>query len=205
LSRAIERRHEAAGGAGAPVRARSGDPADGRAVRRARLADPRVAAGGTAVDMAARPQDRAVRHPRHRRGDLSRHPGDRVHRAAGPHQGRHPDSDRRSLRRLSQVAGIPRAARSDLGPVARGGAQGARAGGSVRITAASVQHWVVPVVVLAAWEIFGDAGLLPRYLSTPSAIVLALGELVATGELWPALAASLYRMATGFVLGTTAG
>ena len=63
LSRPTERRHEAARRAGAAVRARSRSHADGRAVRRARFADPRAAAGRAAVDLAARPQDRAVRHP----------------------------------------------------------------------------------------------------------------------------------------------
>ena len=70
---------------------------------------------------------------------------------------------------------------------------------------ASVQHWIVPVAVLVAWEVFGDAGLLPRYLSSPSAVLLALWELAVTGELWVALAASLYRVAVGFLLGTAAG
>jgi ABC-type nitrate/sulfonate/bicarbonate transport system permease component len=70
---------------------------------------------------------------------------------------------------------------------------------------ASVQHWIVPVAVLVAWEVFGDAGLLPRYLSSPSAVLLALWELAVTGELWVALAASLYRVAFGFLLGTAAG
>jgi ABC-type nitrate/sulfonate/bicarbonate transport system permease component len=75
----------------------------------------------------------------------------------------------------------------------------------VRINQASIQHWIVPVLVLAAWEIFGRAGMLPRYLSAPSAILLALWELASTGELYPALAASLYRVAAGFALGTAAG
>jgi NitT/TauT family transport system permease protein/sulfonate transport system permease protein len=75
----------------------------------------------------------------------------------------------------------------------------------VRINSASVQHWIVPVLVLVAWEVFGRAGMLPRYLSAPSAILLALWELASTGELWPALAASLYRVSAGFVLGTSAG
>ena len=35
----------------------------------------------------------------------------------------------------------------------------------MRIKAASLQHWIVPIAVLAAWEIFGRAGMLPRYLS----------------------------------------
>jgi ABC-type nitrate/sulfonate/bicarbonate transport system permease component len=47
--------------------------------------------------------------------------------------------------------------------------------------------------------------MLPRYLSFPSAILAALWELAITGELWVALAASLYRVSTGFVLGTVAG
>src|SRR5438045_328148 len=47
--------------------------------------------------------------------------------------------------------------------------------------------------------------MLPRYLSTPSAILLGLWELASTGELWIALAASLYRVAAGFVLGTSLG
>jgi ABC-type nitrate/sulfonate/bicarbonate transport system permease component len=56
-----------------------------------------------------------------------------------------------------------------------------------------------------AWEIFGRAGMLPRYLSFPSAILAALWELAVSGELLVALAASLYRVSTGFVLGTVAG
>jgi ABC-type nitrate/sulfonate/bicarbonate transport system permease component len=75
----------------------------------------------------------------------------------------------------------------------------------VSISAASLQKCVVPVAVVAAWEIFGDAAMLPRYLSTPSAIVLGLWELATTGELLVAAAASLYRVAVGFALGTSAG
>jgi ABC-type nitrate/sulfonate/bicarbonate transport system permease component len=75
----------------------------------------------------------------------------------------------------------------------------------VRINSAAVQNWIVPVLVLVGWEVFGRAGMLPRYLSAPSMILLALWELASTGELWPALAASLYRVSVGFVLGTVAG
>ena len=75
----------------------------------------------------------------------------------------------------------------------------------MRINSAAVQNWIVPVLVLAGWEVFGRAGMLPRYLSAPSMILLALWELASTGELWPALAASLYRVSAGFVLGTVAG
>jgi NitT/TauT family transport system permease protein/sulfonate transport system permease protein len=63
----------------------------------------------------------------------------------------------------------------------------------------------VPVAVLAAWEVFGWLGMLPRYLSVPSLIVMALWELAADGELLPAVLSSLYRLAIGFVLGTGIG
>ena len=75
----------------------------------------------------------------------------------------------------------------------------------MKIRSVTVQNWLLPAVTVAAWEIFGAAGMLPRYLSTPSAILAALWELARTGELVTALAASLYRVATGFVLGTAAG
>ncbi|MFL6798005.1 MAG: ABC transporter permease [Xanthobacteraceae bacterium] len=69
----------------------------------------------------------------------------------------------------------------------------------------SIQHWIVPVTTIVAWELLGDWGMLPRYLSSPSAISLGLWELATTGELWVALAASVYRVAVGFALGTSAG
>jgi ABC-type nitrate/sulfonate/bicarbonate transport system permease component len=74
----------------------------------------------------------------------------------------------------------------------------------VRIPPA-VQHWIVPVAVLLAWEGLGRAALLPRYLSVPTLIVAALWEVTADGELFTALAASLYRVSAGFVIGTGAG
>jgi NitT/TauT family transport system permease protein/sulfonate transport system permease protein len=75
----------------------------------------------------------------------------------------------------------------------------------VKIRSASVQNWILPVATLIAWEILGRAGLLPRYLSWPSAILVALWELALSGELWVAVAASLYRVSIGFALGTVAG
>ena len=41
---------------------------------------------------------------------------------------------------------------------------------------ASVQHWIVPVALLAAWEVCGALALLPRYLPPPSQILAALYE-----------------------------
>jgi sulfonate transport system permease protein len=75
----------------------------------------------------------------------------------------------------------------------------------MRASGATVQHWIVPLAAVAAWEIFGSAGFLPRYLATPSAILAALGEIARTGELFVALGVSLYRVAIGFALGTASG
>jgi ABC-type nitrate/sulfonate/bicarbonate transport system permease component len=70
---------------------------------------------------------------------------------------------------------------------------------------ASVQHWIIPVTTSLAWEVFGDAGLLPHYLPPPSQILTAIYEVTADGELLQAVGISLYRVAIGFVLGTGAG
>jgi ABC-type nitrate/sulfonate/bicarbonate transport system permease component len=75
----------------------------------------------------------------------------------------------------------------------------------VRLNSVTVQNWLLPVATLLAWEILGRAGILPRYLSSPGAILVALWELAETGELFVALAASLYRVAVGFTLGTVTG
>src|SRR3954451_22165550 len=75
----------------------------------------------------------------------------------------------------------------------------------MRASGATVQHRIVPLAAVAAWEIFGSAGFLPRYLATPSAILAALGEIARTGELFVALGVSLYRVAIGFAFGTASG
>jgi ABC-type nitrate/sulfonate/bicarbonate transport system permease component len=74
----------------------------------------------------------------------------------------------------------------------------------VRIPAA-VQHWIVPVAIIVAWEILGRAGVLPRYLPAPTLILAALYEVAADGELLRAVATSAYRVAAGFALGTGLG
>lgn len=75
----------------------------------------------------------------------------------------------------------------------------------MRLGAASFQKIAIPVAVLVAWEGFGRLGILPSYLSDPGTIVAALWELAETGELFQALAVSLYRVVLGFAIGTTAG
>lgn len=75
----------------------------------------------------------------------------------------------------------------------------------MRTRSALILNWTIPVATLLAWEIFGRLDLLPRYLSVPTLIVAGLWELAVSGELWTALAASLYRVTAGFALGTAAG
>jgi ABC-type nitrate/sulfonate/bicarbonate transport system permease component len=73
------------------------------------------------------------------------------------------------------------------------------------IRAATIQKWIVPLGVVAAWEILGRSAELPRYLSYPSQILAALWEVTADGELAQAVMASLYRVIGGFAIGTAAG
>jgi ABC-type nitrate/sulfonate/bicarbonate transport system permease component len=75
----------------------------------------------------------------------------------------------------------------------------------MRIIATTVQKWVIPVVIVATWQGLGEASLMPRYLSFPSDILAALWGIAADGELVTAVAASLYRVIGGFLLGTAAG
>lgn len=75
----------------------------------------------------------------------------------------------------------------------------------MRIKPALILNLTIPVATLVAWEVFGRLDLLPRYLSAPTWIIAALWELAVSGELFVALAASLYRVVIGFAIGTAAG
>jgi ABC-type nitrate/sulfonate/bicarbonate transport system permease component len=75
----------------------------------------------------------------------------------------------------------------------------------MRSKATLLLNLAIPVAAVVAWEVFGRLDLLPRYLSVPTLILAGLWELAVSGELWPALAASLYRVTLGFAIGTTAG
>ena len=68
--------------------ARSGPPADGRAVQRARRHHPRRDGRGAAAHLAGQPQDRRVRHPQHPRGRIPVRPRAGDEPAAGHHRRR---------------------------------------------------------------------------------------------------------------------
>jgi NitT/TauT family transport system permease protein len=71
------------------------------------------------------------------------------------------------------------------------------------------ERWLSALVILGAlalWEIAARAGWISRlFFPPPSAILLTLGRMVATGALWPALALTLYRLALGVLIGAGAG
>ncbi len=62
-----------------------------------------------------------------------------------------------------------------------------------------VQPLLIPVFILALWEATGRAGVLPVYLSTPSAVLQAIHDSAA--ELGLDVLISLYRAYAGFLLG----
>lgn len=66
--------------------------------------------------------------------------------------------------------------------------------------------WIAFAAALAAWQGAVSLRFLdPVFLPSPWSIALALRHLIATGELWRHLAASLSRIGGGWALGTAAG
>lgn len=71
--------------------------------------------------------------------------------------------------------------------------------------ATAFQRSIVGVALLVGWQVLGSAGYIPRYVSTPSAVIGALVELSSDGELWTALGVSILRAGAGFALGAASG
>jgi ABC-type nitrate/sulfonate/bicarbonate transport system permease component len=65
--------------------------------------------------------------------------------------------------------------------------------------------WVFPVLVLAAWELFGQLGRLPSYLIPPSLIAATTWDMLLSGELWRHSRDTLLRALGGFALGSACG
>ncbi|KAB7897699.1 aliphatic sulfonate ABC transporter permease SsuC [Rouxiella sp. S1S-2] len=69
-----------------------------------------------------------------------------------------------------------------------------------------ISPWVLPVVLLAAWQLAVEAGWLSnRILPAPSAVVEAFWTLAKSGDLWQNLKISTFRALTGFVIGGSIG
>ncbi len=66
--------------------------------------------------------------------------------------------------------------------------------------------WLVPVALLAFWQIAASAGwLATRIAPSPLAVLLAAWELIRSGELFAHLGASFVRALSGFILGGAIG
>jgi NitT/TauT family transport system permease protein len=66
--------------------------------------------------------------------------------------------------------------------------------------------WFALLCLIAVWQAAGSAGLVNSlFLPTPSAIVRAIWQLAVSGALWQHVSWSLYRIGSGWILGTIAG
>lgn len=66
--------------------------------------------------------------------------------------------------------------------------------------------WALPVALLLAWEVTARVGWLSsRVLPEPLAVAQAFWTLAVSGELWTHLKTSLWRAASGFAIGASAG
>ena len=118
-------RHAAAGGHRPRPDLRPQGPADGRAARRARRADPGKGAGTDPRHLAAHPQDGVLHHPQRRGGAVHGHQAHRHVAAAGAH---------RASLRPAVLATVPRrhagAQGQGLGRIHRASRRGAAASSS---------------------------------------------------------------------------
>src|ERR1700690_4172366 len=184
LPLATLRRHEAAHRDRAHARLRSEDPADGRAVRRARRADSRPDAERIVAHLAAHAEDGDLRHPRRAGGGLSRRQGGGDVGAARPHQ------DHR------------RKGRRDLEPGEGRSHQGA---GKARAMKQVMRY--LPLLLLAvAWELAARLELVSTSALPPlSEVAIAWIDMIKTGELVTNGLASLYRAGAGVAVSIAIG
>src|SRR6516162_8143409 len=79
-------------------------------------------------------------------------------------------------------------------------------GGGFAPRASRYAGWIAMLAVLAIWQAAGSAGLVNSlFLPTPLSILRAIWQLAASGTLWQHVSASLFRIGTGWLLGTIAG
>lgn len=63
--------------------------------------------------------------------------------------------------------------------------------------------FVVPLIILAAWQFVTSTGMVPAYrLPGPESVIVAAGELLQRGELWQHVAISVQRVLLGFAIGS---
>lgn len=66
-----------------------------------------------------------------------------------------------------------------------------------------LQGWIIPIILIIVWEILSRVGVFPpNLLPAPSAILETLWQLTRSGEIFPHIGITLYRVALGFLLGS---
>lgn len=66
-----------------------------------------------------------------------------------------------------------------------------------------LQGWIIPIILIIVWEILSRVGVFPpNLLPAPSAILETLWQLTSSGEIFPHIGITLYRVALGFLLGS---
>jgi len=65
---------------------------------------------------------------------------------------------------------------------------------------------ILPLILLAAWQVVTTTGIIPPYrLPTPASVVQAGVQLAADGDLWLHIAISTQRVIVGFLIGSVLG
>src|SRR6185312_7533883 len=196
---------------------RSENPADGRAVRPARRADPADHGQPAARSVERRPQGGAVRHPRSRGSDRAVRP--RRH-----HVGRSRRAHHRRLARAAVASArhrrgqarpcIPRPAPRHLAHAQGRGGQGLRAGGGggtmTRLTLLGLQVLVAIVsvilwYVLTTYPVFGHIVLPPFFFSNPVDVGSQTVAWFASGVIWKQLWVPLEESILAFIIGSAGG
>jgi sulfonate transport system permease protein len=76
----------------------------------------------------------------------------------------------------------------------------------LRAAFAKVAPWIVPIVILAAWELAARSGVLSsRVLPEPLAVLKAAWALIESGEMWQDVRVSTWRALAGFAIGGSFG
>ena len=93
-----------------------------------------------------------------------------------------------------------------MAPTPTGLAKVAFRGGGFATSPRPLWSWLGFVCIVALWQLSGSLGWVsPIFLPAPSAIVEALWNLAASGDLWTHLSASLGRIGFGWLIGSALG
>ncbi|MCR1770945.1 aliphatic sulfonate ABC transporter permease SsuC [Burkholderia glumae] len=80
------------------------------------------------------------------------------------------------------------------------------AGGALRRAWRAIAPWLVPIALVAAWELAARTGALStRVLPEPLAVLRAAWSLIESGEMWANVKVSTWRALLGFALGGGVG